>query len=79
MADREYRLIVAGELSRRAWRAFEGMTVTRDVGNTVIVGPVRDQAHLQGLLQRVSELGLTLISANATDADSMTHHTTQRP
>jgi hypothetical protein len=63
----EYRLIVAGELSDRAGRAFEGMTLSRKEGNTVLVGTVRDQAQLQGLLQRVSDLGLTLLSANAID------------
>jgi hypothetical protein len=43
------------------------MTVTRERGNTVLTGAVRDQAELQGLLQRVSNLGLTLLGANATD------------
>jgi len=67
MRSREYRLIVEGELSQRAARAFEGMTLTHDQGNTVLVGRVRDQAQLQGLLQRVSDLGLTLLSATAID------------
>jgi hypothetical protein len=47
--------------------AFAGMTLTRAQGNTVLVGPVRDQAELQGILQRVSSLGLTLLSAAALD------------
>jgi hypothetical protein len=34
-------------------------------GTTVLTGPVRDQAELQGILQRVSDLGLTLLSATA--------------
>jgi hypothetical protein len=65
MPAREYRLTVLGELSDRAGAAFEGMTMTREDGTTVLVGLVRDQAHLQGLIQRVSDLGLTLLSANA--------------
>jgi hypothetical protein len=64
---REYRLVVEGELSERSRQAFDGMTMAHDHGNTVLVGPVRDQAQLQGLLQRVSDLGLTLLSANALD------------
>ena len=64
MPRREYRLTVEGELSARAGRAFQGMTLTHDKGNTVLVGVVRDQAHLQGLLQRVSDLGLTLLDAS---------------
>jgi hypothetical protein len=63
MPDRVYRLIVDGELSDRVAPAFEGMTLTRGEGNTVLIGPVRDQAELQSLLQRVSGLGLTLLSA----------------
>ncbi len=64
---REYRLTVEGELSDRMAPAFEGMTLTRTHGNTVLEGPVRDQAELQGILQRVSSLGLTLLSAAAID------------
>jgi len=65
MRSRDYRLIVEGELSERTASAFEGMTLAHDHGNTILVGRVRDQAQLQGLLQRVSDLGLTLLSANA--------------
>jgi hypothetical protein len=67
MQAREYRLTVEGELSEPAAHAFEGMTLTREQGETVLVGLVRDQAQLQGLLQRISDLGLTLLSANAID------------
>jgi hypothetical protein len=67
MPQREYRVIVEGELSDRVASAFEGLTLAHDKGNTVLVGPVRDQAELQGLLQRVSDLGLTLLSATAID------------
>ena len=65
MASREYGLTLDGELSGLAGRAFEGMTLTREDGTTALVGRVRDQAELQGLLQRVSDLGLTLLSATA--------------
>ena len=69
MAERQYRLVVAGELSAPVEHAFEGMRLERDGRNTALIGPVRDQASLQGLLQRVSDLGLTLISANAIEDD----------
>ena len=48
--------------------AFEGMNLTREDGTTVLVGSVRDQAELQGLFQRIMDLGLTLLSAAAVDA-----------
>jgi hypothetical protein len=60
-----YRIVVRGELSRRYVPAFEGMTLATDDGQTAIVGPVIDQAHLHGLLNRVGDLGLELISVNA--------------
>ena len=65
MPSRQYRLIVEGELSDHVEAAFDGMTMTREEGNTILEGPVRDQAELQGLLRRVSDFGLTLLSATA--------------
>jgi hypothetical protein len=65
MATRVYRLTVEGELSDRVRPAFEGMTLTRERGRTMLVGHVRDQAQLQAMLRRVSDLGLTLLSATA--------------
>ena len=65
MAVRIYRLIVEGELSDKLEPAFHGMTLTRAAGNTALTGNVRDQAELQGLLRRVSDLGLTLLEARA--------------
>lgn len=69
MAGREYRLVVEGKLSDRVQSAFEGMTLTHEDGNTILVGRVRDQAELQGLIQRVSDLGLTLLSASRADEE----------
>jgi hypothetical protein len=63
MPTRQYRLVVEGELSDRIDPAFESMTLTHEEGNTVLTGPVRDQAELQGLLRRLSDFGLTLLSA----------------
>jgi hypothetical protein len=67
MAERIYRLTVEGELSDNLEPAFPGMTLTRSEGNTALAGNVRDQAELQGLLRRVSDLGLILLEAKALD------------
>jgi hypothetical protein len=67
MPARIYQLTVQGELSDDLQPAFPGMTLTRTEGNTALAGDVRDQAELQGLLQRVSSLGLTLLEAKALD------------
>ena len=61
-----YQIVVRGELSQRYVPAFEGMTLATGDGQTAITGPVIDQAHLHGLLDRVGELGLELVSVNAT-------------
>jgi hypothetical protein len=68
MAAREYQVVVDGELSDDAARAFRGMTLERSDGNTILVGRMRDQAELQGLLTRISDLGLTLLSATSIEA-----------
>jgi hypothetical protein len=69
MPVREYCFVVKGELSDELAGTFAGMTLTRKKGRTMLVGQVRDQAELQGLLQQISNLGLTLLSATTTDAD----------
>jgi hypothetical protein len=65
MRPRRYRIVVVGELSRRFAPAFEGMTVQCTGGQTAITGMVVDQSQLHGLLDRVGELGLELVSVNA--------------
>lgn len=58
-----YAIRVDGHLDPR-WAAwFDGMTLsTEGDGTTVIHGPVPDQAALHGLLQRIRDLGVRLVS-----------------
>ena len=67
MAVRQYQVVVDGELSDDVIVAFKGMKLVRNEGNTILVGPFRDQAELRGLLTRISDLGLTLVSAKRLD------------
>lgn len=58
-----YRIRVRGHLDRNWSQWLGGMTIAHEAnGETVMMGPVRDQAALFGLLMRVRDLGLTLIS-----------------
>jgi hypothetical protein len=58
-----YEIRLTGHLDERWGAWFDGMTVSRaGDGTTVISGPVADQAALHGVLQRVRDLGLPLIS-----------------
>jgi polysaccharide deacetylase 2 family uncharacterized protein YibQ len=68
----DYRVVVDGELSDDVERAFEGMSLSRENGRTVLVGTMRDQAQLQAVLQRISDLGLTLVSVRALADDPST-------
>ena len=58
-----YEIRVKGHLTDRWTDWFEGMTLTLELnGHTRLVGPVVDQAALFGLLKKVRDLGLPLIS-----------------
>ena len=59
-----YQIRVKGHLGSR-WAAwFGGMSITlEDEGETLLTGPVADQAALHGLLRKVRDLGMPLISA----------------
>ena len=59
---RVYEIRVRGELGP-AWSCwFAGLSVETVDGETVIVGPVDDQAALHGLLARIRDLGLPLLA-----------------
>ncbi len=62
-----YELVVRGEIGDRFAARFEDMRLTRRSGRTVISGTVRDQAQLHGLIERIAELGLELVSVNPID------------
>jgi hypothetical protein len=64
---RRYRLVIRGEPGKPLGFLFEGMTMDVVAGDTVLTGNVIDQAHLHGLLQRIQELGLELVSIDPVD------------
>jgi len=65
-----YEFRVQGILDDR-WSAwFEGLRVSSDqAGQTTIVGPVADQAALHGLLAKICDLGLELLTVHRIDPD----------
>lgn len=66
-----YQFVVDGELGDRFAYLFEGMTLLRRDGQTYITGPVVDQAQLFGLIDRIQETGLTLVSVDQPDRTSV--------
>lgn len=65
-----YQIRIAGQLGSRWADWFEGLTITLDGGDTLITGPVVDQAALHGLLKRVRDLGMPLVSVSPSEAGS---------
>ncbi|MCA1572811.1 MAG: hypothetical protein LC798_21465 [Chloroflexi bacterium] len=65
-----YEIRLTGHLHERWATWFDGLTISQQGdGTTVISGPIADQAELHGLLQRVRDLGLPLLSVERVGAD----------
>jgi len=60
-----YQIKISGHLDTRWQDWFDGLTITlTDEGDTILSGIIVDQAALHGVLRKISNLGLTLISVN---------------
>ncbi len=67
---KRYQIRLKGHLDSRWAEWFGGMSLTQaSDGTTVLVGPVADQAALHGLLQKLRDLGMTLISVSENEAE----------
>jgi hypothetical protein len=75
-----YQIRIKGHLGREWTDWFEGLTITAlDGGETLLIGPVVDQAALYGLLKKVRDIGMPLLSvnhvqANQADAPAVKHY-----
>jgi hypothetical protein len=66
-----YEIRVKGHLGPRWTTWFDGMAITADPdGTTVLRGPVDDQAALHGLLARLRDIGIPLLSLTEVAADA---------
>lgn len=74
-----YQIRIVGHLDRRWTDWLGGLEITlEEGGDTLLTGPVEDQAALHGLLRRVRDLGMPLISVSRVepgeaDASDQTH------
>lgn len=61
-----YQIRLKGHLGQQWKEWFDGLTITLDKdGNTLLSGPVEDQAALHGILKRIRDVGMPLLSVNA--------------
>lgn len=67
-----YEIRLKGHLDERWAQWFEGLTITpEDNGDTLLIGPVVDQAALHGFLTKVRDLGIPLISLSPVQPGEM--------
>ena len=75
---RRYEIRVKGHLHSRWAEWFDGLALTNeDDGTTIISGPVLDQAALHGLLRKLRDVGLPLISVTQLDDEQPQTASTQ--
>ena len=79
-AIQQYEIRVKGHLGSRWTAWFDGLSLTdEDGGITVIRGPVVDQAALHGLLQKLRDVGIPLVSLTQLPPDAPTASSALHP
>jgi hypothetical protein len=69
-----YQIRIKGHLGQQWTDWFDGMTITlEEGGDTILTGPVIDQAALHGLLKKVRDLGMPLLSITPIDPNRQSH------
>ncbi|MCB1004041.1 MAG: hypothetical protein KDB35_07615 [Acidimicrobiales bacterium] len=72
-----YRIVIRGEAGARALRPFaDEFTVARVDGGSALEGPVRDAAHLHGLLVHLTALNAEVVSLNPVPTTDLTDRST---
>ena len=62
MQPTTYQICIRGRVTERLGSALEGMRLRPGATDTMFTGEIRDQSQLYGLLDRVRDLGLELVS-----------------
>ena len=67
--SKDYRIKIKGHLDPKWSDWFEQMVISIEGGETILTGSVADQAALHGLLIRIRDLNLTLLSVERIEPD----------
>jgi len=62
-----YEIVVKDRISERMGSAFPGLELETRPGQTVLTGSFADQSQLHGVLDRLQDFGIELVSINAVD------------
>jgi len=68
-----YQIKLDGHIGPQWADWFDGLSITQDEGQTLLTGPVPDQPALYGVLKKVRDLGVPLLSVNILELDTFTH------
>ena len=75
MAYDVYRITIKGHLDSEWSDWFDGLTITLvDNGETILTGPIVDQTALHGVLIKIRDLGLPLLSLTRVKPEGEKHH-----
>ena len=64
-----YEIRLKGHIDEHWSEWFDNLTIIHDEDDTILAGPVADQSALHGLLKKVHDLGLRLISVTEVEAN----------
>ena len=74
-----YQIMIKGRLGPQWTDWFGGLTISlEENGNTLLKGPVIDQAALHGILKKIRDLGMPLLSVNSVVLDRQDHNRVSR-
>lgn len=61
------KIMIKGHLDKKWKNSFDGMKVNYDGDNTVLSGKIKDEAFMHGILNRIRDLNLKLISVSTSE------------
>jgi hypothetical protein len=68
-----FQIRIQGHLGQQWKNWFDGLTIVlEEDGNTLLSGPVIDQSALHGILKKIRDLGMPLLSVNSVDSNRAT-------